>query len=310
MRCRGIGEALPRKHGPCRQEVDAQNHFISGIMQKRLNLEPSLNCRHMRKKWVAALLALLLGWLGAHRYYLGRRGTGILMTALGVLGLIHAYDAPFDPPVFLLVAALWAMLDFVLLLAMPTEAFDARYNGKYDRREDRYFARYRRDMARRYGLGDSSEVDPEFENWKRLGIEAFKEYELEKAREAFKNALRIYPDDPAVHFNLACTYSLLEKPYPAMFHLAKAVENGFVDLDKIETHEALAFLRTHPDFEAFQRRGYRYADPEAGAPRALESPAETPDLLEQLRMLDSLRRRGLLTEAEYEAERRRIERMR
>ncbi|RMD69948.1 MAG: hypothetical protein D6818_09720, partial [Bacteroidetes bacterium] len=76
------------------------------------------------------------------------------------------------------------------------------------------------------------------------------------------------------------------------------------------THEALSFLRTHPAFEEFQRRGYRYAEPEAERPRALEPPAEQMDLLEQLKLLQSLRRRGLLTEAEYEQERQRLERLR
>lgn len=263
----------------------------------------------MRKKSVAAVLALLFGWLGVHRFYLGRRGTGLLMAILFAVGVLHASDAPSDPPVFLMVVGFWALIDFVLLLAMPKEEFDARYN-RYARREDRHFHRYRRRLARRHGIPDEPDEDPEFEKWKKLGIEAFKEYELDQALEAFKNALRLRPDDPAVHFNLACTYSLLEKPYPAMYHLAKAVEHGFVDLDRIETHEALSFLRTHPDFEEFQRRGYRYAEPATDRRQALQPPAEEPDLLEQLKLLQSLRRRGLLTEAEYESERKRIERLR
>ncbi len=264
----------------------------------------------MRKKSVAAVLALLFGWLGVHRFYLGRRGTGLLMAILFAIGVIHMSEEPLDFPVFLMAVAFWALIDFVLLLAMPREEFDARYNKQYARPEDRHFHRHRRRLARRHGIPDEPDADAEFEKWKKLGIEAFKEYELDQALEAFKNALRLRPDDPAIHFNLACTYSLLEKPWPAMFHLAKAVENGFVDLDRIETHEALAYLRTLPEFEEFQQRGYRYAEPSSPDQPALQSPVHEPDLLEQLRLLQRLRRRGLLTEAEYESERKRIEQLR
>jgi hypothetical protein len=39
------------------------------------------------------LLCLLLGWLGAHRYYVGKIGTGILQTlTIGGLGLWVLYD--------------------------------------------------------------------------------------------------------------------------------------------------------------------------------------------------------------------------
>ncbi|WP_461246757.1 TM2 domain-containing protein [Treponema sp. R6D11] len=31
-----------------------------------------------KKKWTALLLCLFLGWLGAHRFYVGKIGTGLL----------------------------------------------------------------------------------------------------------------------------------------------------------------------------------------------------------------------------------------
>lgn len=51
-----------------------------------------------KSRLAAAILAWLLGWLGVHRSYLGRGGTGLLMLfTLGGLGI-------------------WALVDFVLIV--------------------------------------------------------------------------------------------------------------------------------------------------------------------------------------------------
>ena len=70
-----------------------------------------------RNKFVAALLALLLGPLGIHRFYLGRVGSGIAMMVLSftVLGL--------------LVSVPWALIDTVRFLMMTHREFADRYDG-------------------------------------------------------------------------------------------------------------------------------------------------------------------------------------
>ena len=48
----------------------------------------------MKNKTTAALLALFLGWLGIHKFYLGRAGSGILyICCLGLFNILGIVDA-------------------------------------------------------------------------------------------------------------------------------------------------------------------------------------------------------------------------
>jgi len=68
-----------------------------------------------RNKFVAAILALLLGPFGIHRFYLGRTGTGIVMLVLSctIVGLIATGP--------------WAFVDMIRYLMMSDREFAARY---------------------------------------------------------------------------------------------------------------------------------------------------------------------------------------
>ena len=73
-----------------------------------------------RNKFVAALLAFFFGLFGAHRFYLGRTGSGIAMLVLSftIVGLF--------------VSLPWALIDMVRYLGMSDREFAARYPQKHD----------------------------------------------------------------------------------------------------------------------------------------------------------------------------------
>ncbi|MEH3158013.1 MAG: TM2 domain-containing protein [Sphingomonas taxi] len=71
-----------------------------------------------RNKYLAALLAFVLGTLGVHRFYLGRTGSGVVMLVLTitVVGMI--------------VSGPWAFIDTIRYLIMSDEEFAARYGRR------------------------------------------------------------------------------------------------------------------------------------------------------------------------------------
>tara|TARA_B100000953_G_scaffold147976_1_gene122553 strand:+ start:540 stop:770 length:231 start_codon:yes stop_codon:yes gene_type:complete len=65
-----------------------------------------------KKMVVAALLCFFIGWLGVHRFYVGKVGTGILMIfTLGGLGI-------------------WALVDLIMII---TGSFMDKENRKLQR---------------------------------------------------------------------------------------------------------------------------------------------------------------------------------
>ncbi len=67
----------------------------------------------MKDKNVAAILALFLGGIGVHKFYLGRTGAGILYLLFSLT----------------MIPALLALIDFFVLALMDTDEFNRRFNG-------------------------------------------------------------------------------------------------------------------------------------------------------------------------------------
>jgi TM2 domain-containing membrane protein YozV len=73
-----------------------------------------------RNRIAAALLALFLGMTGAHKFYMGKTGAGLVMLAISTFGLLLA-------GIPTIVMAGIALIEFVIYLTLTEEAFDATY---------------------------------------------------------------------------------------------------------------------------------------------------------------------------------------
>lgn len=256
----------------------------------------------MKNKTTAGIFALLFGPFGLHRFYLGDRKMGKLY-AIATAFLFFASFKMNGPVVFLM--GIISFIDAMLFFSMDREEFNEKYNQRFLNRPQ-----VAEPVAKRHQPRQAA-VAAESQNLhKAAGIEKFKDYDYDGALEDFKKSLAVKFDDPAVHFNLACCYSLNERPDPAFFHLTKAVHFGFVDFDKIEKHDGLAFLRTLPEFKDFVKKGYQLhtsatateqpvSDLLAQKPTAQQSGKQQPSLLDQIKRLSELREQGILTEEEF-----------
>lgn len=94
--------------------------------------------RPFRHKTTAGLLALFLGWAGAHHRYLGRRFAWIPLTfTLLIVGLALWREPPVfsQLPYYLIVIPLAAgFIEGLVLCLMSDERFDARYNPGHEQR--------------------------------------------------------------------------------------------------------------------------------------------------------------------------------
>lgn len=187
---------------------------------------------------------------------------------------------------------------------------NTRYNTDRGRaRREADLARQRAEQARRAEIkrktGMRKRVIPKRNPFKKSGISKFKEYDYKGAIEDFEKALTIEPNDNAVHFNLAAAYSLDENVDKSFYHLDKAVANGFKDFEKIDTHDALAFLRIQPNFDSFKANGFKLGG-SSGPKQTQAAEGLDANLLEQLNRLQELREKGVLTEEEFVSQKKKI----
>ena len=247
----------------------------------------------MKRKSVATVLAFFFGIFGTHRFYLGQRSLGVLY----LLGFFFSLAIIISGgPPLIIAPAILAFIDSILLLAMPQEEFDAKYNR----------LAYPAASVRQPPQARSASFS------RKAAIQYYREGNFQRAAQAFERALELSPGDPTLHFNLACTYSMLEDPGPAFFHLEQAVASGFSNRDKIFDHPALGFLHSLPEMDDFIQHGFRVVQKEY--PETLELPSlsgkeegaasdEVPlDLLSKIEELAKLRDRGMLTEEEFQSQ--------
>lgn len=269
-----------------------------------------------KDRFVAGLLALFLGAFGIHRFYLGQIGLGVVYCILCFFG---AWP----------VMGFVALIDAVVLFAMDKDKFNFKYNRDWfnldtaQRQQttnipqakktvapkppiDRY-QRQQQERKKEELLHRNQRA--ELNRHKANGVAHFKEYDFKSAIVDFEKALAINPKDAATHFNLACAHSLLEDATKSLYHLDKAVANGFNDFARIKTHDSLAYLRIQEEYDVFAANKFRLPTTARSIPvQETTSKVELPkdDLLEQLKKLGDLRERGDLTDAEFMQQKQRL----
>lgn len=283
-----------------------------------------------RNKVTAALLAFFLGFVGIHRFYLGRTGSGIVYAVF----------------FWTTIPAIIAFIEFLVLITMDEFTFDRKYNkdwlihqgynlNTYGRGQQMVHPRHQPRPAINDDFVAPRKPRPKAQRpparrrpnpYNAAGKQKFQEYDFKGAIQDFKKALDIEPRNIATHFNLACCYSSTEDEERAFYHLDKAAEYGFRNYSKIEEHDNLAYLRSQDAYIPFKKNNYRIPDapPAAAEPQQLAAPepesdlldnlneqrAQTnvppADLLDQLDRLGRLREMGVLDEEEFLEQKQRL----
>lgn len=256
----------------------------------------------MKKKNVAGILALILGVFGVHRFYLGQKPLGLLymgsfFVGLAIINMIHWAN----PVLFFVAPAIIGVVDAILFFVMPKLDFDRKYNAGF---AEAFAPSPSRIPA---SLQDTLPIHQK-DRYKKMGIESYRTYDYEAAVKSFQKALDFNYKDPAIHFNLACCYSIMEQAENSFFHLDKAVDFGFDNFQKIHDHDALAYIRTHAEFDAFVQNHYQMNEVLLGPTEDLLSTSPTMDksVLEKIASLGELRDKGFLTEEEFSMQKRRL----
>lgn len=249
----------------------------------------------MKDKTTAALLAFFLGWLGVHRFYLGQP----------LLGILYFFLAP--------LAFFVGIIDSIVFLSMDQEVFDVKYN-RYrpiqDRRQTNRPSYHRQHQTNRdYRKTNQPKQRNNARNinnpYREKAIKNYQDYDFKEAIRNLKKSLEINSNDKNVHFILACCYSLTEKTSESLFHLSKAIEQGFNDFDKINSHDALAFLRIQPEYEDFKAKGYQM-NKKIAAPQQEEERLLDDVVLTKIQRLGELREKGFITNEEFESQKRKL----
>ena len=245
----------------------------------------------MKSKSTAAILALLFGIFGLHRYYLGKKFQGILHTILFFITFLISTNNPSAEAAFLLPAIL-GFMDAVLLFVMPRQEFDEKYNARYLEFEP-------------------IQTEPKeslFDYFKSVGINKYRDLDFAGAANSFLKSVEKFGDSPQVHINLACCYSMLSDAEMTYLHLEKAVANGLDNVSKIHDHKALEFIRQDSKFKSFVTNNYTFKTEENSTPEKEEKKDEEEklDLYNSLLKLGDLKEKGIINEEEFNLQKKKI----
>jgi len=142
----------------------------------------------------------------------------------------------------------------------------------------------------------SSPLSPELTALVEQAWASFNSKNYESAMKDFIEIIQQRPISPNSNFGLACIYSAQQKKDEAFAHLSKAIEQGFTDLKRIHSTPELTFLLNQGEFPEFERNGYKTP----------QRPLLSDDVITKLERLAKLKEQGVLTNEEFESQKKRI----
>lgn len=90
---------------------------------------------------------------------------------------------------------------------------------------------------------------------------------IEKGLEADRKLVKLRPDDPVAHYNLACDYSLLKMPEQSLQALQTSLHLGYRDFGWLEKDRDLDFVRQderfHQLLSRYTKNKARFSSPRA-----------------------------------------------
>ena len=190
---------------------------------------------------------------------------------------------------------------------MTNQEFDEKYNKNVAIHETRNVNRrtdYRNSRQNQRKQETKFRIFPKKNPFKKSALEKYNNYDFKGAIEDYKKALDISPEDPELHFEIARAYSLTEQKELSFRQLDTAVQYGLKDLGKINTDEDLAYIRIQPEYQDFKNHGFRLAMKTIGPEK--NDILQNDLLLSQINKLKELRNKGVLSEEEFEMERKKI----
>lgn len=277
--------------------------------------------REYRRREVAIILALFMGWMGAHKFYLGKWGAGVAYAVLA----------------FTFVPAFLSVIDIIRLAMMDKTEFDWKYNtiplmtpGNVDtpRKGERKRGEWSSERNRKHfdqGIKRARGKYVDNAAYKQ-GIKFFNDYRYRPALEQFELALKAFPNHPEILFQMACCNALLEQKEELFANLEKAVESGLSNVERIKTTEALSYLRIQQEYDRIEISGFKdwrlMGEGDEDAVTTVEQPSieeesvetaeivkeplTTDDLLVELKKLGERRQKGLITEEEFAKEKQKL----
>src|ERR1043165_6967387 len=137
----------------------------------------------------------------------------------------------------------------------------------------------------------------------KQAINLYNQKDYYAAISVIQRTIRIHPSNHVLHFNLACLYSLTNNP-ESFSSLSTAIENGYMNFDTIKSSQDLVWLRSHSDYDEFVKNGYKIKAKPSQKP--VEDALGRDDIYTQLEKLGKLKEKGLLTEEEFQEQKKKI----